>query len=270
MISWIRIDRAISDDPKVSRLARELSVRAPEAVGLLVGVWSGMAIHAPSGNLADVDDTLLAKWAGWHGKPARFAAALRALFLDAAGTWPAWDKHNGSTIRKAQRDAERLRVERERRATGGEDVARASRDGRAAVAGTNVTNVTNELPPQDQLPVGAVAPGGKKPRAKRPKSEPKYPHFPQAHRTAALERWSKRIGAVNPATLFGCLGPLFAQPERAAALSPFELAEVVSTYAHGRERAFQSPADFAAKFEHWWADYRRSRREDGQTLEVTA
>lgn len=152
--------------------------------------------------------------------------------------------------------------------------SREPRENLATSSRTDLTTVRpNDLTTRD-LPAPRAALGGggngvgHPPRPRSARREPKYPHFTAAHRQAALDRWTTIIGPVPSAKVgafHGALGPLFPTLERATALTPFELAEVVSRYAWQREVPYQSVHDFAAKFEHWWAELRRSRREDGQT-----
>lgn len=123
-MNWIRVAVGIGDDPDVHTLAHHLDISPAEAVGLIVLVLVKFPEHAPDGNLKDVPDTLVERWAGWAGTRGQFAALLRAIFLNSDGVWEAWDKHNGRALRKLDRDRERLRLSRDEI----ENVARQSRD----------------------------------------------------------------------------------------------------------------------------------------------
>jgi hypothetical protein len=132
-MNWIRIAVAIGDDPDIHELAEALGVRVAEAVGLVVGTLVRFPEHAPDGNLAQLRDSLIERWAGWEGDRGKFAAELRRIFLSPEGKWESWDKHNGKALQKLERDRERLRQKRE----DSENVARQLRDTRQSVAGTD-------------------------------------------------------------------------------------------------------------------------------------
>lgn len=138
-MNWIRVAVAIADDPDIHELADALGVRVSEAVGLVVSTLVKFPEHAPDGNLTQLRDSLVERWAGWEGEKGRYAAELRRIFLT-EGVWTSWDKHNGKALQKLDRDRERLRQKREDMA----NVAGLSRDSRAVVAGTD--GRTDELP----------------------------------------------------------------------------------------------------------------------------
>jgi len=123
-MNWIRVAVAIGDDPDVHTIAYHLNIDAAHAVGLLVLLLTKFPEHAADGNLKDIPDGLIERWAGWSGERGQFAAMLRAIFLNEDGIWEAWDKHNGKALEKMHRDRERLRLSRDHPAT----VARPSRD----------------------------------------------------------------------------------------------------------------------------------------------
>lgn len=143
-VNWIRVAVGIADDPDVHRLAETLGVRVAEAVGLLVGCLARFPEHAPEGDLRRVPATLVERWAGWEGERGVFDAALRETFLNADGVWESWNKHNGTALKKLERDRERLRQQREERADVMAKLAGVSRDSSASVAGTD--GRTDELP----------------------------------------------------------------------------------------------------------------------------
>lgn len=108
-MNWIRVAVGIGDDPDVHTLAHHLDISPAEAVGLIVLVLVKFPEHAPHGNLKDVPDTLVERWAGWGGTRGQFAALLRAIFLNPDGVWEAWDKHNGRPLKEAEASRERAR-----------------------------------------------------------------------------------------------------------------------------------------------------------------
>lgn len=112
MIGWVRVDAGIGDDPKIGLIAEALGCDGPKAIGHLVLLWAKMANHARDGRLAPHSDLTIERWAGWTGRRGRLAAAVRAQMCAEDGTMKAWDRHNGAPIRKAEADAERLRLSR--------------------------------------------------------------------------------------------------------------------------------------------------------------
>jgi hypothetical protein len=135
-MNWIRIAIGIGDDPDIHELADALNVRVAEAVGLVVGTLVRFPEHAPDGNLTQLRDTLIERWAGWEGDRGKYAAELRRIFLK-DGVWTSWEKHNGRALQKLERDRERLRTRREEASNNPASVAHLSRNGSASVAGTD-------------------------------------------------------------------------------------------------------------------------------------
>lgn len=105
-MKWIRIDAGIACDPKLQQLADAVGVRLPHAIGLVVCALCQFPAHARDGDIGDIPDATLEKWAGWEGKRGKFAPAFRAAFC-ADGVVTGWEKHNGAAVRKADKDTER-------------------------------------------------------------------------------------------------------------------------------------------------------------------
>lgn len=107
---WIRIDTALQRDPEVWELAARLGVRKAEAIGLLLGTWSGIAEHRPSGDIADVSSVVLESWADFEprGKAKRgaFAAAFVELFTR-DGAVRGWKERQGKLIERMEKDRKR-------------------------------------------------------------------------------------------------------------------------------------------------------------------
>lgn len=76
---------------------------------MFVGLLVELPDHARGGDLAGVSDRTLDRWAGWRGERGAFAAAFRAIFLAADGSFSAWDRHNGAAIRASDAAVERMR-----------------------------------------------------------------------------------------------------------------------------------------------------------------
>jgi hypothetical protein len=114
-MNWIRVAIGIGDDPDIHNLADALDVPVSQAVGLVVCTLAHFPEHAPDGNLAQLRDSLIERWAGWEGPRGHYAEALRRIFLK-DGVWTAWEKHNGSAMRDATRARERAAEYRRRNA----------------------------------------------------------------------------------------------------------------------------------------------------------
>lgn len=101
MNRFVAIDVSLGDNPKVRRFARELfgsnKLALAATAGCLTMLLGHCKISAPSGDITDVDDSLLEEWAHWPGKPGVFAAAFRARFA-ADGVLHDWDDWNGKLI----------------------------------------------------------------------------------------------------------------------------------------------------------------------------
>lgn len=106
-MDWVAVSVDVNDDPKVAAFAKALGVELDSAVARLVGLWGKMARHENvDGNLADVTDEVLERWAGWRGKTGRFAEEFRRRFTqgDVVNGWPEW---NGKHIARAVAERER-------------------------------------------------------------------------------------------------------------------------------------------------------------------
>lgn len=140
-LSWIKLHANLPEHPKADLLECEL--RTPRAWTFVVQLWLWAAKVRPSGDLSGLPASIVARRAGWDGDADVFVAALRTVgFLD-GDVLHDWDDEQGAHQRKAERDRERQRTAREARRSGTakpsgatpQPVARASRDGRASVAG---------------------------------------------------------------------------------------------------------------------------------------
>jgi hypothetical protein len=137
-MEWVAVAVNIARDPAVHRMAAAIRVRVPEIVGLLALTFAEMTQHAPDGQLADVPDTLLESWAGWHGRRGAFAAQFRAELCDDAGLVTAWERYNGAAIRRARAARERTRAWRKER-----EQASRSADGASISASTGTHTGTH-------------------------------------------------------------------------------------------------------------------------------
>jgi hypothetical protein len=116
-MNWIRVAVAIGDDPDIHELAARLNVPVAQAVGLVVCTLARFPEHAPDGDLTQLRDSLLERWAGWDGERGQYATELRDIFLT-DGIWASWEKHNGAAMRDSaaarKRAADYRRINAER------------------------------------------------------------------------------------------------------------------------------------------------------------
>lgn len=139
-MNWIRVAVAIGDDPDIHELADALNVRVAEAVGLVVCTLVRFPEHAPDGNLTQLRDSLIERWAGWEGERGKYATELRRIFLT-DGIWSSWEKHNGAAMRDAQKARERAAEYRRRNA---ERLAESTANGTPNGSGNGSLLRTNE------------------------------------------------------------------------------------------------------------------------------
>lgn len=219
-MDWIAISVTIGGDPAVHRMAAVLRIRVAEVVGLLGLTFAGMAQHAPSGQLADVPNTLLEQWSTWHGKRGAFAAQFRAELCDDAGQVRAWEKYNGANIRRLESARERARIWREtqeRERAECEQNANGThtrtRTKRAAYASTEQNSTEQKIksasaagadrPEKAGVNGTAAAPAGELPAGAKP--DP----FPKAVNDAVYEAWLATLGSVDYGRLRKALLPLY-------------------------------------------------------------
>jgi len=108
---WIQSHRALRSHPKTRRLARQLEIRSPEAVGILHYLWWWCLDYAPDGDLSKYDAGELADAAGWHGKPEKCVGALTDCgFLEDDGSGlhiHDWYDYGGKVLEGRKQDRER-------------------------------------------------------------------------------------------------------------------------------------------------------------------
>lgn len=127
-LTWIAVDGQLAHRKVVYRVVEllrasggasaGLSVDVPRdflrtsAVGLLVGLWTGVGMNCNDGDISDVPDSLIEHWAGWYGQPGHFAQWVRDTHVS-KGRIKDWDEMNGSLETRREKDRERKRLERE-------------------------------------------------------------------------------------------------------------------------------------------------------------
>lgn len=115
-MNWIRIAVGIADDPDIHRIAAQVDTSDAATVGHVVAVLVQLPTHAVDGDLRDVPDSLLERWALWTGPRGVFATAFRQHLCTPDGVVRSWEKHNGGALREAKRSKERAKQWRESKA----------------------------------------------------------------------------------------------------------------------------------------------------------
>ncbi|MFA5943154.1 MAG: hypothetical protein WC876_01670 [Candidatus Thermoplasmatota archaeon] len=150
---WFRVDSALTDHPKVLRLAADL--KDPNAGWYIIRLWSWLSRYAPRGRLRDDLQAAAESAAGWRGEPRGLLNALLRVGMmeeDADGTLEAhdWWEKQGPLVEKANKDAARQRKRRKEMSRGRSADGHADdmRDG----AGRGRTDETDETDGRDVLP----------------------------------------------------------------------------------------------------------------------
>ncbi len=112
-MNWIRIATGIGRDSSLGAMSEALGVSVPTTTGHVVLVYTALAEGCVSGDLSDVADSVLERWAMWRGKRGRFAEVFRAQLCTPEGVVRSWSKYNGAKLRDMEADRERKRASRE-------------------------------------------------------------------------------------------------------------------------------------------------------------
>lgn len=125
MSPWIQVYANLPSHRKTCKMRDALGIKNNyEVVGLLVCLWTWMAVNAPSGSLAGFSDRDIAEAAGYRKTPAKFRAALvDAGFLDQLedGSLAVhdWDEHAGllqdALEEQKRKTRDRVRKHREKK-----------------------------------------------------------------------------------------------------------------------------------------------------------
>lgn len=142
---WIRVDAAMPRDPELAALADELRVALPTLIGHVVTLWGVMAEHAVDGNLSDVTDATIERWAGWVRPRGAFASAFRARFVGEHGILRGWADRQGALLRRMERDRERWHARKPR--TDSDETPRRLRVDSASTERNGTEHLTPVSPP---------------------------------------------------------------------------------------------------------------------------
>ena len=251
-MNWIRIATGIMRDPRVVALSEAVGVSVPTTTGHVVGVLTSLPEGSATGDLSQVSDKALEDWAMWRGKRGVFAAAFRAQLCDTEGVVRAWEKYNGSALRRLEQDRERKKQWREeqrvqRMSSGRPQDETRTESGRPAdvlryeTRRDETRRTTNNTT--------AVSPERGKPR----RAGTARFVLPVPVCNAAYEAWQSSAGAVEYPRFRKAFGPLFTKPDgerppaypRDAELVPavqLYLAATIGT----RDAGFRTPERCAA------------------------
>lgn len=165
-MAWIELHDTLPNHPKLLRLARELRVERPMALGYLVNLWTWALTYAEDGNLEKFDHVEIATAAGVpdSGKDAYGSAFCSAMarvgFFEKKGSKYSihdWMDYAGRLVNRRERDRARHRESRE--------AARTS-DGRRGTSSSTVPNPTVPNPTQPERDAREASPA--RPTAVRP------------------------------------------------------------------------------------------------------
>lgn len=116
---WMRVETDFVDHPKTFRLAALLN--EPLAEAYVLRAWTFLSRFCPTGHVRDIDGTALEAACRWRGQPGALLDALvKTEWLEVAadGGWNAhdWADHQGKVAQRAEKERERKRAYRERKA----------------------------------------------------------------------------------------------------------------------------------------------------------
>lgn len=205
---WIESHQSLLTHRKTGRLARSLAISKITAIGHLHAFWWWCMDNAPTGVLSGIDAEDIADGAVWEGDPGQFIEALvYAGFVDTTDDLSLvvhnWMRYAGRLIEKREKDAERKRIERQKKDDGApspvrtDHVQRTSaghpRDGAGTVPNRTPPNRTR--PNQEDTPPLSPTPAPAKPSPPdgggRVRAVPK-PTTLNAHQQERFDRWYRQ------------------------------------------------------------------------------
>lgn len=115
-MTWLRVDVGLAQHRKVARVAAQMRVPRATIVGVLVGCWAYSDTYHPDGDITTADWSHLGEWAGFHRHEAMKQALREAGFIDVTDdgrwVWHDWFDHQGHSVERRRKNAERMRNER--------------------------------------------------------------------------------------------------------------------------------------------------------------
>jgi hypothetical protein len=207
-------------------------------------LWGKVSVYCTDGDISEVSDQELERWAQWTGEPGAFAEFVRARHVT-DGRINDWDEFQGALEERRAKERERKR--RERAAAKSETYAGRTQDSppdvRTKSAPTITITNTKELHP----------------RRKSARPDARLATVPEATRTKGprgttwltpyQDAWEQVNGAGSFTALFG---------QAAKSLRPLHeahgttaVARHLTNYLHQTEARYQSLSKFASTFAQW-------------------
>jgi hypothetical protein len=199
------VDNDLSDHPKVWALSQQLN--DANAGWYLIRLWSWTSRYSSRGRIADGLRTALEFACGWRGEAGELLSALVSVgFLDVLENGDLevhdWWEQQGAAVAKAEKDAERQRAARKRRADGAGSSTGRHADGHADERGDGAGTIRNETRRDETLkdlrdPVASVVePVVKPPKPPKP-PKPAKATDPRHHPTlkALVDAFAESRGA---------------------------------------------------------------------------
>lgn len=109
-LCYVAIDPGIAEDPAILDIAERYDLDPFALAGRCVRFFGKVAEHRPDGDLTGLAGATLDAWAG--GGVAGLGLSIRDALVDEAGRLRAWDRYNGSALRRLESDRERQRNRR--------------------------------------------------------------------------------------------------------------------------------------------------------------
>ena len=116
MALWIESHQTLRDHPKTRKLARQLEVRLPEAIGMLHLLWWWCLDYALDGDLSRYGADEIADACDWPASPATLIAALtECQFLDDSGGLVVhdWEAYAGRLLARREYNRKRMKATRQ-------------------------------------------------------------------------------------------------------------------------------------------------------------
>ena len=110
-MAWLKIFQTIKRHRKTKRLAKDLGVSIPTAIGHLLCLWIEALDFTEDGNLEDLEINEIAEWCLWEGDPDKIVSCLvDRKWLDRNGEGRMkihdWGDYMGRLIERRRKDAE--------------------------------------------------------------------------------------------------------------------------------------------------------------------
>jgi hypothetical protein len=112
-------------------------------------LFGNVAEYRPHGDVNDVPDNLLERWAGWEGTAGLFAVSFRELFVT-DGVIEGWAERQGKLVERAEKEKERWHRRKQRGDSTGESAARNGtvRNSKKEESAPRIPRVARPVPPE--------------------------------------------------------------------------------------------------------------------------